>query len=332
MPKMQKLRVALLVVIFCEMVFTANAQVSTCLTLIKDFPLPGTATRFDYQAIDEGRSLLFIAHLGDNSVAIFNMKSSTLVKTIGNIPKPHGILVVPKLKKVYVSGTGSNEIYVLDENSLDIIKKIPAGTYPDGLDYDPKTNRIFVSDEHGKTVTVFDALDNKVLSTIEMGGEVGNTHYDPVSGLIYSAVHNSNVLVEIDPVAMKIVSRYKLPGCQQPHGFFIEPDTHYAFVTGEGNASYVVFDLTKKLIIGSGKVGVDPDVLAFDNVAKLLFVSSESGVVSVFKVTKAAVTKICEGLLAPRAHTVAVDPSTHRVYFPLENVNGGPVLRVMESH
>ena len=38
---------------------------------------------------------------------------------------------------------------------------------------------------------------------------------------------------------------------------------------------------------------------------------------------------------APRAHSVAVDPATHRVYLPLANVGGHPVLRVLvpsDSH
>ena len=33
---------------------------------------------------------------------------------------------------------------------------------------------------------------------------------------------------------------------------------------------------------------------------------------------------------APHAHTVSVDPRTHLVYLPLENVNGRPVLRIFE--
>ena len=32
----------------------------------------------------------------------------------------------------------------------------------------------------------------------------------------------------------------------------------------------------------------------------------------------------------PHGHTVAVDPTTHLVYFPLEDLNGKPVLRIME--
>jgi len=34
-------------------------------------------------------------------------------------------------------------------------------------------------------------------------------------------------------------------------------------------------------------------------------------------------------LRAPHAHTVAVDPRSHRVYLPLENVGGKPVLRIL---
>ena len=33
---------------------------------------------------------------------------------------------------------------------------------------------------------------------------------------------------------------------------------------------------------------------------------------------------------APHAHTVSVDPRTHLVYLPLENLNGRPVLRIYE--
>jgi len=34
-------------------------------------------------------------------------------------------------------------------------------------------------------------------------------------------------------------------------------------------------------------------------------------------------------LFLPHGHTVSVDPNTRFVYFPLENLNGHPVLRIM---
>jgi len=32
----------------------------------------------------------------------------------------------------------------------------------------------------------------------------------------------------------------------------------------------------------------------------------------------------------PHAHTVSVDTDTHLVYFPLQDIDGHPILRIME--
>lgn len=76
-------------------------------------------------------------------------------------------------------------------------------------------------------------------------------------------------------------------------------------------------------------VGHDPDVLAMDERLGVLYVASESGIVSLFD-TLGSVTRIAQALLAPAAHTVSVDPETGLSYWPLQNVNARPVLRIME--
>ena len=50
---------------------------------------------------------------------------------------------------------------------------------------------------------------------------------------------------------------------------------------------------------------------------------------SVFAEKNRRLTKIGEAKLEDNAHSVAVDPRTHLVYFPLEDVGGKPVLRIM---
>jgi len=83
-------------------------------------------------------------------------------------------------------------------------------------------------------------------------------------------------------------------------------------------------------VIGNGTVGRSPDVLAFDASAKRLYVAAESGEVAVFAERGRRLTKLGQAPLAPAAHTVAVDPRTHLVYFPLERGSDGrPQLRIM---
>jgi 6-phosphogluconolactonase (cycloisomerase 2 family) len=69
-------------------------------------------------------------------------------------------------------------------------------------------------------------------------------------------------------------------------------------------------------------------VLAFDPGVKTLYVAAESGQVTVFQENEKNL--VFKGRISmPHAHTVSVDPQTHLVYFPLQNLNGHPVLRIM---
>jgi hypothetical protein len=75
------------------------------------------------------------------------------------------------------------------------------------------------------------------------------------------------------------------------------------------------------------------DVLAFDPGLQRLYAASETGMVAVFSVAAdRTVTELGRGFVARDAHSVAVDPKTHRVYFPLANIDGKPVLRIMAAN
>jgi DNA-binding beta-propeller fold protein YncE len=89
-----------------------------------------------------------------------------------------------------------------------------------------------------------------------------------------------------------------------------------------------VLDLRTMRVVQRLRVGDGPDVLAWDPAWRRLYVASESGVVSAFEAGGTELRPLGQ-VRASRAHTVSVDPRTHRVYLPLENVGGGPVLRIM---
>jgi len=300
------------------------------LRTIRDVPLSGGATRFDYQSFDPNTGRLYLAHLGDSSMVVFDTNKQTQVGDVKNLSRVHGILAVPELHRVYASATGTNELAVIDDSTLQIIARAPAGDYPDGIAYARKVNKIYVSDLHGKTDTVIDAQNNQRVTTIALGGGAGNTQYDSVSEHIFVTVHEKNQLAEIDPIKDEVIGRYALSGCSEPHGLLIDSEHRLAFVACEENGKLAVFDLESKSMTGIHTVGADPDVLAFDKDFARLYVSSESGVVSVFDESGRSLQKIGEGFFAPNAHSVAVDSHTHRVYFPLQNVGGKPILRITQ--
>ncbi|MDE1885612.1 MAG: YncE family protein [Xanthomonadaceae bacterium] len=300
------------------------------LKTLADVPLPGNATRWDYASLDPQRHLLFLAHLGDSAVVVFDTQNDKVIASVPGISHVHGVLVVPELNRVYASATGTNQLVAIDENTLKVIARMPAGVYPDGIAYAPGVDKLFVSDETGATDTVIDAATNRRIATIALGGEVGNTQYDPVSGHIFANVQTRGDLAEIDPVADRLIARHPLPGAQGNHGLLINPAGRLAFIACESNDKLLVLDMRTMRVIATFGVGNDPDVLAWDDHLGLLYVASESGVVSLFRVHDGAVNKLGEGRLGPNAHTVAVDARTHRAYFPLRNLDGKPVLRITQ--
>ncbi|KUY59329.1 YncE family protein [Burkholderia sp. RF2-non_BP3] len=298
---------------------------------VADIPLPGRPTRLDYASLDSPRNRLMIAHLGDDEVIAFDTRALRVIARITAVSSVHGVLAVPEVSRIYASATGSDEIVAIDAATLKIVARVPGGHYPDGMAYAADAHKLYVSDEYGKTETVIDVRSNRRVATIPLDGEAGNTQYDPVSRHIFVNVQTRRQLVEIDPATDRIVDRLDLPGAKGNHGLLIEPRSRLAFIACEDNGTLLVFDMRARRVARAFHIGGGPDVLAFDSASNVLYVAGEAGVVSMFGVGGSDVVKLGEGRLGPNAHVVAVDPATHRSYFPLKDVGGRPALRVMEA-
>ena len=299
------------------------------LRAVRDIPLPGPANRFDYQDIDPAAGRLYINHMNAGRVVVFDLDSARVVTEITGADRATGVKAVPAHHTVYVSAAGRHEVLAIDDRTLAIVGRVGKIDFPDGIAYAPVEHKVFVSDESGATDVVIDARTNTRRSAIALGGEAGNTLYDSVSHCILVAVQTRNQLVAIDPASERVVARYDLPGADHPHGFVLDEPGRLAFISCEGNAALLVVDLRTMRILSTHTVPAGPDVLAWDSAWRRLYVAAESGALSSFWVEGSTLHAIGD-LRMPHAHTVAVDPRTHRVYLPLENIDGHPVLRMLE--
>lgn len=303
---------------------------SALLRTVEDVPLPGRATRFDYQSFDPAKKLLFVAHMGDGELIVFDTHARRVVARVPDLPTVTGVLAVPEIHRAFASVAGRREVATIDTESLKVVARAAAGKFPDGLAYDPGTGRVFVSDESGGQETILDGKTGRRIGSIDMGGEVGNTQYDAGSHHVLANVQSRNELVVIDPAAGKIVARHALKGGRSPHGLLVAPTQRLAFAACESDAKLLVVDLESFGVTQVLSTGEDPDVLAFDPGLSRLYVATESGVVSIFHLNDRVLEHLEDLVVAPRAHTISVDAETHEVFLPLENLNGRPVLRIMK--
>jgi len=308
----------------------AAAKAPSPLVLVHDIPLPGGPTRFDYQWVDGDRRRLYIAHLGADSLLVFDLDAEKVVGSVGGLPSVHGVVADPEKKRLFATATGDKKLAIIADHSLEVVARVPAGEYPNGLAYAPRQEKVYVSNNAGVGVGVVDVAHAKPLPGIDIGGGAGNTQYDAGSGHVFAAIHRVAALAEIDPATDKVLAQHPLSGVHGCHGLLVDAPRRHAFAACDGKV-LVAYDLDKKRTLGTLPIPKQPDVLALDAALGRVYVSSASGFAAAYEVTPTGeLHSLGQTMVGPNAHTVSVDPRTHYVFFPLEDVGGRPLLRVMK--
>ena len=296
--------------------------------VVRDLPLPGDTSRWDYQVFDPASHRLYIAHLGASQVVVVDTAAARVMATIPGIEEVHGLALAPDLHRLFASATGRNQVVAVDTDSMQVAGRTDGGTYPDGLTYAPTSGRVFVSDEQGTGDTVIDARSMRTLGQVKLGGSIGNSQYDPTANLVFVAVGSDSTVAAIDPSNGTVSARYQLQGCENAHGEQLNGRAgHRVYVACDGNGVLEALDLATGRAGAAVGTGDGPDVLAFDPGLGRLYVAAESGQLAVYDVSKGEPRKLAQGNAGPNAHSVSVDPATHHVFLPLTDVGGRPVLR-----
>ena len=303
------------------------------LSLVSDVGLPGGATRFDYQEIDPGRGQLVVAHMDDNSVLVLDLASGAVRANLPNIPTPRGVAIADDIGRIFVTSTPAH-LVIIDSTSLTEITRVTTGTSPDGDAWDPDDQIVGVSDQGDGALSLIASAGTGTRTQVPLGSETGNVVYDATRKQFWITVVAANPpdqLVEVDPKTATISTKIPLPGCSGAHGLRLHPDGQSAFIACENNDQLARVDLGGAHAIALGTTGSGPDVLGIDPGLGWLYVAAESGDLTVWDIRQAGVALVGHDQPGGNAHTVAADPATHRVFFPLPSGTGSsPVLRIMK--
>jgi DNA-binding beta-propeller fold protein YncE len=300
--------------------------------LVADVGLPGKAVRFDYEDVDAARGHLVIAHMNDASVDIVDLASGSTIEVLPNIPVARGVVVGDSVGRIFVTSS-PDQLVIVDADALTEIARVTTGNAPDGVGWDPKDQVVGVSDQADGAVSLIAGAGSGTRTQVKLGVETGNVVYDASRGWFWASVvmqTSPDRLVAIDPVTAAVQTHIDLPGCEGAHGLRFHPDAKTAFVACENNDVLCRVDLTGATSVVTAPTGAGPDVLSVDPGLGFLYVAAESGDLKVFDIGQPGLVTIDAEHPGNNAHSVAVDPATHGVFFPLmSGPQGTPVLRIM---
>jgi len=308
----------------------AGGGQDSLLKQIATIDVPGPkGKRFDYLMIDPSRHLLFSTHLGAGLLYAIDLRTNKVVKTFEDLPGIEGVELAPDVNKAYTSNWQENKIGVIDLQQMKLIKKLATESKPDGITYAAPFHKIYVSDERAKAEAVVDVTKDEIIKTIHFESETGNPRYDPVSKRVYVNLQDKNVIAEIDPATDKEVAEYPVGKCRGNHGMALDSEHRLAFLSCEENNLMTVFRLDTHQPIADFPQAKGGDVIAFDSGLKRIYVACYEGAISVFQEDDPThFRKLGDVLVQKKVHSLAIDPSNHRIYAPEQEENGAPAAKI----
>ena len=292
-------------------------------------------TVLDYLTVSGTR--LFVTNVSTGSVYKIELHKDSLpsvsdVSQFESTAGAHGVVVDPTSHLGFVTRSGSNTVDVFDPEAMKSIKRIPVADDPDGIFYDPIDRIVYAVSGDAGQATLIDPAKQTVVGTISLGGKPEFAVFDPQSKLMYQNLENTNTLVAVDIAKRSIVGRWLLHSCESPTGIAIDRVRRQLFIACGRTSTLAVFDLAKHQIVSSLPIGRGPDSVAFDSVLKRIYSTGLSGELSVIQQDPSGAYHNLDSIhLHFGAHTLAVDPVTHRLFVGYASLFVQPRIAVFSA-
>src|SRR6266851_8119657 len=105
----------------------------------------------------------YVGLFKDNAVAVLDTGTNQVLSTISVPAGPHGVVITPDDRWVYVSSDGASTVSVIDTNTDAISNSIEVGQTPHGVAITPNGAMVLVAGFGTSQVSAIDTATNQIL-------------------------------------------------------------------------------------------------------------------------------------------------------------------------
>jgi len=300
--------------------------------LLKKYQLgaaPGGKEYWDYITFDPATRRLYISH--NTEVKIVDADTGSVVGSIPDLKRVHGIAIVSDLGRGFISDGGADEVVVFDPKTLKVTGHIKTGGNPDCVIYDPASRHIFAMNGKSNDASVIDPATAAVVATIPMGGRpeyaVADGH-----GTIYDNIEDKNEVVAIDSLTNAVKSRWPIAPAEEATAIDLDVQHHRLFIGGR-NKLLAIMDTSTGKVIQSFPIGAGVDTNLYEPESGLLFVAAREGLLHIFHEDTPDHFSAVETVKTEfGARNMALDPKTHRLFIDTSDFGAAPQPTTEQPH
>lgn len=277
--------------------------------------LPSEEPDWDYVTFEPQHSLLYIGRR-DEGLAIYDVKTKKVIKTIDKSEHAGAVTLVPEFDRAYTANEdGSTTVFQI--STLKTLDRIKFGEDSDSAFYEPVTKQIVFTQGDSKQYTFMDARTGKVLGNLQTESVKLDGTVADGQGNLFTAERDRNGVLRVDAKERKITAEWKTEGCVQPTGLAIDRVNKRLFVGCRSKAPVLlVMDSETGKVVTSQEIGRGNDGVVYDGEAHKVYTSNgvDANLV-IFDQIDANTYKLSEATTTrPYARTMALDPKTKKIY------------------
>lgn len=294
--------------------FTVAARAEDApLQVIQSIPLPDSRGRIDHLALDAGRQRLFVAELGNDSIAVVDLSAGELTGRLTGIAEPQGVVFVPEADRLFVTSAGTGAVAIFEGDDLRSSGQIDLGADADNIRYAPANGEVYAGYGDG-ALGIIAAARGERLGDIPLAAHPESFQLETAGTRIFVNVPGAGQIAVVDRRKRAPLTGWPLAGVGANFPMALDEADHRLIVIARAPPTLLVIDTESgKEITRTDSCG-DADDVFYDAARQQLYVSCGQGFLEVFALRDNAVQRIARIPTASGARTSLFVPDQDRLY------------------
>ena len=291
---------------------SAQSPDTGSLQLEAKIPLGEVRGRIDHMAVDLKRQRLFVAELGNDSLAVIDLTNRKLIHTITGLKEPQGVGYESSTDTLYVANAGDGSVRLFEGSDYNSAGRIELGSDADNIRVDPATKRVFIGYGSGALAVIDPSTRGKV-GDIPLKAHPESFQIDPNTSRIFVNLPDARSIAVVDRISQKEIGTWTLTDQGANFPMALDHVRRLVLVMFRAPAELGVFSMTDGKLVATAETCADADDLFIDAKRSRVYVSCGAGFLDVLEANEVAYRRIARIPTVSGARTSLFVPELDRL-------------------
>jgi DNA-binding beta-propeller fold protein YncE len=289
----------------------AASTPAAALEVATKMDLPGCKGRIDHLAYDAEGERLFVAELGNDSVAVVDVGKRKLARRVQGFEEPQGIAFLPQLQQLYVANGGDGSIAAYDSRTLERVNSRKLGGDADNIRVDAVAKRIYVGYGEG-AIAILDAATLAPVGEIPLKGHPESFQLSPLGQQLFVNVPDAGHVAVGDRDSRRQLAAWPTKGWSANYPMAIDSTSESVLAVFRRPPTIARYSMRGGAVTAHAEVCGDADDVFVDEKRNLVYVICGEGAVDVLN--RATLERVDRINTSPGARTGLFDAAADTLF------------------